>query len=246
MYNIDIHGSCVTRDAFEYDTCNLFKVNEYVSRCSIFSAVSKPVYDIKVDSDKTYGFKLQCVQTDFSKNLFERFAQSNAKILVIDLIDERHNLLMHNGCFVTDSVCLQESEIIEKESFVFEKINSIDFTDSTIDNAINIYAERIMKVYEPQKILINRALFAREYRGLNKAIYAFPDERQKYIAKMNHKLEKLYAKLESQFPGCSSFDMPEKTLADEENKWGLTPYHYTKEFYLEFINYLSVFCNEYS
>jgi hypothetical protein len=245
MYNIDIHGSCVTRDAFEYDNNSLFKVNEFVSRCSIYSAISNPVNDIKIESDEVHSFGLKCIQTDFSKSLFERFKQSNSKILVIDLIDEGHNLLkLRNGSFVTNSVYLQESKVIEKEKLIFEKVNSGNFSDSIIDNAISIYADRLMRIYEPNQIVINRALLVREYKTLNGFVYAFPEERQQYITSMNCKLKKLYDKLESQFCNANIFIMPENTFADERHKWGLQPFHYTKEFYLEFINYLSVLCKK--
>lgn len=114
---VNIHGSCVTRDAFEICE-HWFKVDEYISRNSIFSALSDRL-EINMDRvdcvlDSLLPWEQKCIYTDIYKNTFDRLSKSNAEILIIDLIDERHLLVKaEKEIYMTNSVYFQQANMAE-------------------------------------------------------------------------------------------------------------------------------------
>src|SRR5215210_662381 len=102
MPRIGIFGSCVTRDLFEHPEVRP-ALGQYTSRSTLVSVVADPVpidpEIVRLDS----AFQRRCVLEDFGKTFFEQLAASPPDFLVIDLIDERFELLRTEASWVTRS-----------------------------------------------------------------------------------------------------------------------------------------------
>ncbi|MDQ2138290.1 DUF6270 domain-containing protein [Alcaligenaceae bacterium B3P038] len=89
---ISILGSCVSRDIFNSETAN-FEVAFYSARTSIgslFSAV--PIRDSYTSTIKS-SFQKRMVRADLRKTTIASFLEVEPDVILIDLIDERFNIL---------------------------------------------------------------------------------------------------------------------------------------------------------
>jgi uncharacterized protein DUF6270 len=109
---IGIFGSCVTRDLFDHPALRP-SLGHYVARCSVVSAVADPV---ATDEDSVVvpsAWQRRRVLADFQKTCFAQFAASVLDRLVIDLIDERFDLLRVDGSYVTRSSAFDAGKLCE-------------------------------------------------------------------------------------------------------------------------------------
>ena len=239
---VNIHGSCVTRDAFE--VCeHSFEVGEYISRNSIFSAVSDRM-EIDKEINKVIEvlkpWEQKCLYTDINKITFERLEKSNAKIILLDLIDERHSLVLGaKNCFVTNSVYFKDAKLVEYIKNIVGIRDASSFDDELIESVLYKYKTELLKIYDVKNIVINEAYCVEFYRSRTGEIVKFSEQELKSIHHTNLKLQKMYKLLESYLEGCHIIQMLPETLADEQHKWGLAPFHYEKEFYLNVMDYLT-------
>lgn len=232
MCEIAIFGSCVSRDIFEYDIIKAFKVREYISRCSLFSAVSMPaLYDTGWETEKVPIWGWKCIRTDFTKTVFKRLAENKATLLIIDLIDERHKLLgLQNGSVVTNSVYLQDSQIMEK-NMQYKEVMTDTMTRAEKEKSVKLFAENVKRIYEPEQVVINKAFCVDIYLDYQGIVHEFSDDIKRRNSIINGRIAYLYNELEQNLPGCKVLDMPTGIAADETNKWGLKPYHYEEKYY---------------
>lgn len=92
MY-VNIHGSCVSNDVFRYLLNDSIKVNKYLARSSLISAISEPI-NIRMDDIKlSSSFQKSMVYSDINKTLFKEIKENKSDYLIIDLMDERLNLI---------------------------------------------------------------------------------------------------------------------------------------------------------
>lgn len=87
IIQVDIHGSCVTRDAFELYP-EQFKVKTYISRNSIFAFTSDSIPLGNNDFTVQHEFLRRMIVYDFNKTGLQALAASPSKYLIIDLIDD--------------------------------------------------------------------------------------------------------------------------------------------------------------
>lgn len=100
MRDICIFGSCVTRDVFRIS--QYLGDLKYFARSSLISLMSDPLFlrdeEIQLDSD----FQKKMIISDFSKN-FLNAAGTKDTLFIIDLIDERFDLMKYKQSYVTCS-----------------------------------------------------------------------------------------------------------------------------------------------
>ena len=89
---IAIFGSCVSRDLFEHPRCAAM-LGPYAARSSVISAVAPPVPIRDEAVILPSAWQRRCVLADFHKTHFGQLAAGRPQWLVIDLIDERFDLL---------------------------------------------------------------------------------------------------------------------------------------------------------
>lgn len=244
MVTVNIFGSCVTRDAIEYDDSESIKLLVYIARQSVISAVSKPINlqqnDIRLDSE----FQRRQVYYDLAKKAFEVFENSKSDLLLIDFIDERLELIKYKGSICTKSSYLTDSKYLEKTKHVpyqYDGIKTFRVNGFKVEKYMRKFLKRITKIYEPRRIIIHRAKMLNEYIDINGDIHKFSEGQIRKNQIINRKLEYLYDLAESNLPGCFTIDISQEFNADEGQKWGLAPMHYEEDYYkklmTEIVNY---------
>ena len=87
MRNVDIFGTCLTRELF--NTTEEYAVNNYLMQQSIFTLFSKPLYVDKseIKSHDNYNFKNRMLYYELNKIALDNLLKNHTKYLVIDLAD---------------------------------------------------------------------------------------------------------------------------------------------------------------
>src|SRR5690554_1693234 len=93
--NVFIYGSCVSRDIFNLDKVGYFNIVDYYARHSIGSMASKPYRTDCSLAEISSDFRRRMDLRDFDKSVLQsEYAFANSDIILMDLIDERFDLVV--------------------------------------------------------------------------------------------------------------------------------------------------------
>ena len=241
--SISIHGSCVTRDAFEMKP-DQFKVDVYISRNSIFSVTEHPLKLQRDDYSASPAYLGRMIFYDFNKMVFNVLNDKLSDYFLIDLIDERFPLLCFEKwptCKITYSSNLRKSDVLENHELYgkqkYSLINTSDLEMDYIKEKIEKYCSEILKIYRKEQIYINESYLVGHYLDKNNKICSFQKKQVEEYRELNQKLKKLYNLLKFYFHLDNSHIIPmnKPTYACENHKWGLAPFHYEKNYYDNFL-----------
>jgi hypothetical protein len=224
---VAIFGSCVTRDLFE-DQALRPALGHYGARSSVISAVAAPV---ALDSARVVissDWQRRCVLADFHKTFFASLEQARPDWLVIDLIDERFDLLCTSGSFVTRSSAFQAAGLDDASDLGLQPIRRMSPDGRALfADAAPAFAARVLELVPRERIVLHRALWCTRFTREGIAL-DFPEERRQLSELQNAMLHHGYEALEDAFGGVgATIDVdPARHLADAHHRWELEPYHY--------------------
>jgi hypothetical protein len=222
---LGIFGSCVTRDLFE-DPGLRPALARYASRSSLISAVAAPVAlapeSVRLDS----AFQRRCVVEDFRKSFLAELAGDRLDWLVVDLIDERFDVLRTPGSFVTRSSAYSSAGLEAEHDF--DRVRRLTGEAAAlIETAARTFAERVTAVLPADRVIVHRARWMTRYRGADGAVREFPAERTDFAHQHNAALDHAYDVLERELGGrAATISLNGGHVADAQHRWGLEPYHY--------------------
>jgi hypothetical protein len=241
MKNILIFGSCVTRDIFRLYPDD-FQVIDYFARSSIVSLNSRPLNDFSLEDIKlSSDFQKRMVIRDFLKEFFPALKKIKFDYLLIDFADERFNVLTSGESIITKSNELINSGFLENKQDTFQEISRLSLNQVLWQDACNYFIKRIIDVVNPNRIVLVKVKLAETYRNKDGQVQSFDREKDQ-IKSYNALLESYYSYFESQCTGCNIVE--EEVLADEMHKWGLSPYHYTGDWYRKICGKLELIMKE--
>ncbi len=228
---IKIYGSCVSRDILNFDETDTMQLVNYYARSSLATlgsknaakTIPKKYYDSLSNIESK--FQRRMVESDFDNNVINTINDEGYDLLLIDLIDERFHLSKIEGKLVTRSTEFLRSGI--KPSGIINTFSNEYITAwylgvnnflSIVDDSVGLDAIRINKVY-----WASTATDPLDTIKLN----------EKWdIEKNNEKLNTMYEYVESILPKSSIVEVSKDLLvADSNHKWGLSPFHYTDDYY---------------
>lgn len=221
---LGIFGSCVTRDLFE-DHALRPALARYASRSSLISAVAAPVAleaeRVRLDS----AFQRRCVIEDFDKCFLADLERDRLDWLVVDLIDERFDVLRTPTSFVTRSSAYDSAGLEEGDGFARVRRLTGEAA-ALIEGAAQEFAERVTAVLAPERIVVHRAHWMTRYRdGARQR--DFPAERADFAGHHNDALVHAYDALEHHLGGrATTIALNGRYVADANHRWQLEPFHY--------------------
>jgi hypothetical protein len=220
---IGIFGSCVTRDLFE-DPALRPALARYASRSSLISAVAAPVAldpaRVQLDSP----FQRRCVVEDFDKCFLAKLEGERLDWLVVDLIDERFDVLATPGSYVTCSSAYQDAGLAETDGF--GRVRRLTGEAAgLIEGAARQFAERVSAVLPAERIIVHRARWMTRYRD-GAALHDFPAGRVDFAGHHNAALDHAYDALARHLGGAREIALDGRFVADARHRWNLEPYHY--------------------
>lgn len=224
---VSVFGSCVTRDLFE-DPALRPTLVQYASRSSIVSAVADPVpvdeRRVRLDS----AFQRRCLLEDLNKTFFINLEHAAPDWLVVDLIDERFNLLRTPASFVTRSSAFLNAGLDGRLGIEAAELRRLtEDTMTLLDGAITAFVARVRAVVPPERIVLHRAWWMTRY-AQDGAIRVFPDDRATFAERHNAALARAYATFEERLGGAAAtIDLGrDRYVADAAHRWDLEPFHY--------------------
>ncbi|WP_086250937.1 DUF6270 domain-containing protein [Campylobacter devanensis] len=221
-----IFGSCVSRDALEYDKDNSFELVGHFARSSFASLISKPCVDLEVINSIESKFQKQMVLQDMDKSFYHYIKNNEFDILLVDLIEERFHLVLNeDGSMLTYSA---EYKNAQK--------NNVKLLNRYHEKKFNLWFSgfsRLISILKSlnklDKIYINEVFWSNNLNLIS----------QDYLEQSNAFLSKMYEKIREYIPK-SQFITYDNNLfyCNENHKWGGAPYHYCDEFYQSTIEQL--------
>jgi len=227
---VAIFGSCVTRDLFEDPSLRL-RLGHYAARTSVISAVAPPV---AIDAERVRldsAWQRRSVLADFEKTHFASLAASNPDWIVIDLIDERFDLLRVDGSFLTNSSALQVADL-GGQQLDAESVRRMSAEGCELfDRAVGAFAERVTAIVPAERIVVHRALWCSRYRAADDSIVEFDERRLELCGLQNTMLTRGYDALAEALGTRAAITLdPARDLADAGHHWKLEPFHYAPSY----------------
>lgn len=232
-----ILGSCDSRDILRVykDTYkkNTFKINSYISNNSIASLLAQKIdYNEKKINIKS-EFLTQCVKHDLDKTTLEQTIKSLQKesLFIIDLMDERFDLLIYNDSVITNSWSFRsteaKNELKAETTLNFNSKEKLEISINAISNLISLASE----IIPSKNIIINKVFMCSHYFDGEKFIKF---DKVKYtIDEYNSFVEYIYDHIKINHSGVTQLDSPYYiSFCDSNHLWGAHPYHYNNTFYL--------------
>jgi hypothetical protein len=226
---LGIFGSCVTRDLFE-DPSLRPALARYSSRSSLISAVAPPVAldpeRVRLDS----AFQRRCVIEDFSKAFLAQLQADELDWLIVDLIDERFDVLRAPSSYVTCSSAYSGAGLDQHHDF--ERVRRLTGEAAALlEDAAVEFAARVKAVLPAERVIVHRARWMTWYR-YGAGLHAFMPDRVDFAEHHNAALDHAYDVLERELGGAAPTIALDRAryVADAEHRWGLEPYHYEPDY----------------
>lgn len=239
--NISIFGSCISRDCLRLFPAEAFALKSYIARQSVISAVSKPV---QIDMDKIKlesKFQKRSVFSDFTKDTFDILKSDGSDWLILDLIDERFQLVEISGSYATKSSEAVRSGIIPSNAATLSKVkkeNEYYVGKHSVREYIECFCKELLKIYAPDHIVIHQVFALDNYYSKAGDIKPYPQDNIAFSRILNELLGYMYCVLRELLPQAHVIDCSTLYHGSEEHQWGLTNTHFEDDYYAEVINQL--------
>ena len=217
---ISIHGSCVTRDLAEFHD---YEVLHYQARSSLCTKTGEPVvYDSEKLSNIESKFQRRMVAWDLDK---KPFTALEADCIIIDLIDERFDVLSNGGAHATRSQAFFQSGVASTTKGDFKRI------DRGSEDYFDLFRRGTQEFsnFLDGPVILHHARWAPTYRQ-DGQVHEF--ENQGKIQFENELLEDLTKILMEEITVDGTIASSTNSIADSTHKWGLANFHYIPEYYL--------------
>jgi hypothetical protein len=224
---VAIFGSCVSRDLFE-DARLRPSLGHYGARSSVISAVAAPVPIAPERVVISSEWQRRCVLADFGKTFFASLEEARPDWLVVDLIDERFDVLCTSGSFVTRSSAFQAAGLDDATDLGLQPIRRMSPDGRKLfADAAPAFARRVLELLPRERIVLHRALWCTRFMR-DGAVHDFSEERRQLSELQNAMLRDGYDVLEEAFGGVgATIEVdPRRHVADAHHRWELEPYHY--------------------
>lgn len=191
---------------------------------SLISLTSKGSIDVDVYHNNT--FRKNMVIKDFNKSLWDNI-DGSYKIMLVDLLDERTDILQNELGFYTRSEAY-DSAFVDGELPIFSTIDRFSNGCSELwMESCDRFAKKINK-YGIKVILVKNYLT----NGYGKMGEVVKWKNNEYIQRVNCMLNKYYEYLEMQIQNVVCI-IPDKKLAytDKDYRYGCYPWYYNSFYY---------------
>ena len=234
--SINILGSCVSRDIFNFNRTEDINIDQYIARQSFISSVDTP-FSGTIDINLSSQFETRSLKSDLRKDSFKTLSSHKSDYLIIDLIEDRFPLVKFQESLFTFSYELQNSKFFDYSEI--ELIDKTDIPSSTWKDAMGKYVNHILKIYSPDKIIIHETYLVDQYISKNGEIKCFSGEKLAFSKKINKILKQYYDYLKQKIPDAYVISiLNEGYLANENHIWGLAQVHYEDRYYQDVLKIL--------
>jgi len=232
MVSVAILGSCVTRDAFALPAGSAYEIDEYFARSALASATAElPFIDFD-DSAIESPFQRRIVALDHSKTLLGHVAGNSFDVFIYDMIDERFDLVQHDGRIATRSneFTLGTSATEPEKRIASGSDEFFTMWETGWERLIETLTESGNRA----KLRIHAV-----YWATASDTGPFSKGKVKEAKRANEMLDLMYSRMsidleESQF----LIPDPRLVVGASDHKWGPAPFHFADAYYEDFLSKL--------
>ncbi|MEA2493193.1 MAG: hypothetical protein QOJ29_1104, partial [Thermoleophilaceae bacterium] len=158
-------------------------------------------------------------------------AEASPDWLIIDLLEERFDLLRTDGSLITRSSDFMNSRLPDAPRFDFELIKRYwPETRQLYADGVPGFAERLQETVSAQRVILHHVRWATTYWS-GADLRAFPADRVAWGEIQNELLADAYGRLAAALPGCQHISMPDELfVGDATGRWALEPFHYSEAY----------------
>lgn len=233
-------GSCVTRDIFgpQFENgWNDLHISMSFNRSSLISLASEP-FNLDVSSNPLLNpFERRALSDDLNKTFFKYLSRlvTDGHYIIIDFIEERFGLYLHDNKYATISNEFVKSEI-QKTLGGATIVRFSERLKQSWNEACLFLIHKLQEKFSTDHIILHKAFWMSGYKDGNLVI-PFPD--QDRIVRNNDLLNDCYRFFEENYPGIRILDLNgEGFYADKNHLWGLGEMHYEKDYYQRAMQYI--------
>ncbi len=250
---VAVVGACVTRDCFNRSFVPFYRDNfECVStvwQSSFISLVSPPT---KVADQELAGRlndkQLAYLKEDIEKEHIKKLVVQKPDYIILDLYADIH----YGTCFINNIPVTCNPNSLMKTNFY--KLNKDNLTACSLLNtpeqlpkvkeAFYRFIELMQSSLPKAHVILHLFEFTDAYISKKGESIKFEGMKYEYITKANALLNTLYDEILSERE-IMTVDMRDRYyLGDESYPFGLEPYHFERQYQLDFISKFSLLCHK--
>lgn len=250
MPRVAVLGSCITRDLWPLDTGTGLELL-YISRTSLPALFGEPLARFRPAAVPPNGLRNhqhKAMVADLTKTSLGRLVAFRPTHLIFDFIDERFDLLAAGGAVVTASWELESSGYLQQPAFrSARRIPRLSGGCERLwDRAAAEFSALVRATpLKDAQLILHAARWAESSLSAEGRKQPLQDVdilpgRPADIAQHNALLARYEARFAAMMPPLARVEAPQHRLADEEHRWGLSPFHYVPQYYAEIRDQLEV------
>ena len=224
-----IWGSCATRDVLEVGRQPVDL--EYHARTSWVSQASSP-QPPPVPTPAGAGFGERMVREDLTKEVVADIVASQPDVLVVDLIDERFDVVKVRESWYTMSDYYERFGLVPPMRAVATATSAYRSPERLrqFDAAVSLLAPELASALPRTRVVLHQAWYTA--RSADPAVQFYASATKNALSS-NEALSGWYAGLRSVFGRRLHVVEPPRQLlvGDPRHRWGLAHYHYVPEYY---------------
>ena len=241
-----IFGSCVSRDIIGFAGNQDFEVVDYYARSSLASLGAIPVGTCEKDlAQISSPFQRRMVMRDMSKSFLDDLKRLEFDVLLLDLIDERFDVYeMDPGSVLTLS-----NEFLASGLITTAERSSTKSIKSDTEQHRTLWLKGMERFFAAldnfdlvNRVVVNKVFWADHFENGDPLPAAYPATA---VEKANNHLAWMYEQLERFVLPSNWMNFSSNMLkANQQHRWGVSPFHYSDEYYRTAITALNVYVEQ--
>lgn len=241
---IAIIGSCVTRDVWNLEGFSEDSQREllFLARTSLASLFAQPhpaLTEAETPSPQLSKWESRMVADDVLKTGMTKLLQFQPTHLILDMIDERFDLLKRDGVVVTHSWELHTTGLDRGPLSDLKRVHRDSKTAATLwRRGLETLAAFLKAKLPKTRVIFHDARWALDYLDTEGVRQPFAPDRELWpgvpanIQRHNEILASYAVEVRSVLPQAFYIRTADAlSVADETHRWGLSPFHYTEAYY---------------
>jgi hypothetical protein len=226
---VAILGSCVTKQPFECMESGVYVLPNpvlYDARTSLISLTTDPLEPVDRWLALCNEWEGEWMLRDFRKSFWTRLPH-DLDVLVMDLVDERLDLLRSDGSYKVEAPEIEKWRVRGNavEGVGFSHVPRVE-ADGLWEDAARLFFPRLRSTAPGARILVHRAFFAVQ-GGDGEIDFAW----LRWSVQMNAMLERYYDVISRVAPDVTFVEAPPALRRQKhDHKYGPAPFHFIDEY----------------
>ena len=234
MTVVDVHGSCVSRDALNLIEESKIKVKHYFSRNNIASSMMPPAsFELEKGAliQYTSEYSERCMRYALNKKNIAVLLESDAEFLIIDFFDFCQPVAgFQDTTFSTYDYTFYNTTMYKEHVADFFRVDFMTLPHCLWYGYVDAYFKLMIEKFKG-KVILNRLNCSRNFLDANRDVKQIPDAFCHFgSAKYNEELSALEDYIIKKYPQIYVTDLTKYFIPDYVHNPDTTPVHYEEYF----------------